>query len=155
MKTLTPLTSLGSRSGVNWIRLKLLPTLRAIALARTVFPTPGTSSIRTWPRHSSATRTRLTSRRLPTIDSLDIVRDQAGQFANRHHWARWTGTGARDGLAEWGCMVRLAGSGRRVSAIGLPAVEGSLVHMHSRPSLFGVDLTARRSNRPIEVWCCP
>ena len=42
-----PVTSLGRRSGVNWMRLKVQPIVRATALARTVLPTPGTSSIRT------------------------------------------------------------------------------------------------------------
>jgi hypothetical protein len=38
LKTLTPVTSLGSRSGVNWIRLNPTPRVRAIALASTVLP---------------------------------------------------------------------------------------------------------------------
>ena len=36
-----PDTSDGSRSGVNWIRRKEQPRLRAIALASTVLPVPG------------------------------------------------------------------------------------------------------------------
>ena len=39
--TLTPVTSLGSRSGVNWMRAKRQLTERASALARSVLPTPG------------------------------------------------------------------------------------------------------------------
>ena len=41
-----PVTSLGSRSGVNWIRCHEPPVARARALASEVLPTPGTSSMR-------------------------------------------------------------------------------------------------------------
>src|SRR5450759_1246887 len=62
-----PVTSEGSRSGVNWIRRKLQPRLLATALASIVLPVPGTSSIKRWPRDSNATRVSLTSWRLPMI----------------------------------------------------------------------------------------
>src|SRR5215213_8493954 len=52
-KTLTPVTSDGSRSGVNWSRENEQSIERASAFARTVFPTPGKSSMMRWP---SATR---------------------------------------------------------------------------------------------------
>src|SRR5215211_217567 len=42
------------------MRLKLEPTVRETALASTVLPTPGTSSIKTCPRHNNATMTRST-----------------------------------------------------------------------------------------------
>src|ERR1700689_4758202 len=45
----TPVTSLGSRSGVNWIRLCVPCTELAIALAREVLPVPGKSSSSRWP----------------------------------------------------------------------------------------------------------
>ncbi len=63
----TPVTSVGSRSGVNWMRRQLPPIDRAMALARDVLPTPGTSSMRRWPwanRHTSAS---WTASRLPWI----------------------------------------------------------------------------------------
>src|SRR3954452_15450355 len=44
LKTLTPVTSDGSRSGVNCIRENETSTERASALASIVFPTPGKSS---------------------------------------------------------------------------------------------------------------
>src|SRR6185369_1062542 len=69
-----PVTSDGRRSGVNWIRRKLHPRLRAIALARTVLPVPGTSSMRRWPRQRSATRARRTSWCLPTITRSTLAR---------------------------------------------------------------------------------
>jgi len=54
--------SLGSRSGVNWMRRTLQSTDRARALASIVLPTPGTSSMRRWPSASSTvSATRMTS----------------------------------------------------------------------------------------------
>src|SRR4051794_13803761 len=52
LKMETPSTSLGKRSGVSWMRLNLQSMLRASDLASTVLPTPGTSSMSTWPRAS-------------------------------------------------------------------------------------------------------
>src|SRR6266516_3408667 len=53
LKTLTPVTSDGSRSGVNWRRAKWQSSDRASTLASIVLPTPGKSSMIAWP---SATR---------------------------------------------------------------------------------------------------
>src|SRR5213082_479219 len=55
LKTLTPVTSDGSRSGVNWRRANWQSSERASALASIVFPTPGKSSMIACP---SATRQR-------------------------------------------------------------------------------------------------
>src|SRR5690348_7867566 len=57
-KTFTPVMSVGSRSGVNWIREKVQSTERASAFATIVFPTPGKSSMIRWP---SLTRQSATS----------------------------------------------------------------------------------------------
>ncbi len=43
-KMLTPVRSLGSRSGVNWMRPTVQSMVRASALARVVLPTPGGTS---------------------------------------------------------------------------------------------------------------
>ena len=56
-KMLTPTRSAGSRSGVNCTRFHVQCTDAAIALARLVLPTPGTSSMSRWPsasRHETA-----------------------------------------------------------------------------------------------------
>ena len=53
LKTDTPVTSEGSRSGVNWMRRTVQSMERASALASIVLPTPGTSSISRWPSASS------------------------------------------------------------------------------------------------------
>jgi hypothetical protein len=65
LNTDTPSTSAGSRSGVHWIWVNRPPMLRDTARASTVLPTPGTSSIRQWPRQSSATSTFSTVSCLP------------------------------------------------------------------------------------------
>jgi hypothetical protein len=59
--------SLGNRSGVNWMRRKVQPMDRAKDLASTVLPTPGTSSIKVWPRHNRAINVSSTASRLPTM----------------------------------------------------------------------------------------
>ena len=58
--TLTPVTSLGSTSGVSWMRAKEQSSERASARASVVLPTPGTSSTSTCPSASSATTARST-----------------------------------------------------------------------------------------------
>ena len=61
---------------MNWILRNDEPRLFAIAFASTVLPVPGTSSMRRWPRQSSATRASWTSWCLPTItrSTLAITR---------------------------------------------------------------------------------
>ena len=71
--TVTPVMSLGKRSGVNWIRFQVRLTDLQMARAREVLPTPGTSSISRWPSartHVSAARTTLSlpCRTLVTLD---------------------------------------------------------------------------------------
>src|SRR5579859_795404 len=63
----TPVTSVGNRSGVNWMRLNTQPVERAMLRASIVLPTPGTSSISTCPWQSSAVSVRRNSSVLPTI----------------------------------------------------------------------------------------
>ncbi len=46
---MSPVTSLGMRSGVNCTRLKTDPATTASALATSVLPSPGAPSISTWP----------------------------------------------------------------------------------------------------------
>ena len=62
---LTPVMSEGKRSGVHWMRVKVQSRLRASALASTVFPTPGTSSMSTCPRARRHTTRRSTALRFP------------------------------------------------------------------------------------------
>ena len=67
LKTETPVTSVGSRSGVHWMRLNEQPTLRASARASMVLATPGTSSSNTCPPQNQETNDSTICRRLPTM----------------------------------------------------------------------------------------
>ena len=61
-----PVISEGVMSGVNCMRLNEQSSERAIADTSVVLPTPGTSSISTWPRQSSAMKSSSTASCLPT-----------------------------------------------------------------------------------------
>ncbi len=66
LKIVTPETSEGSRSGVNWMRRHCPRTAAAIARARVVLPTPGTSSSSTWPWANIAVSASRTTSGLPS-----------------------------------------------------------------------------------------
>src|SRR5688572_7184989 len=57
--------SAGSRSGVNWMRCQRPPSAVAIALARVVLPTPGTSSMSRCPPANRQVSASLTAVGLP------------------------------------------------------------------------------------------
>src|SRR6476659_2464606 len=75
-KTLTPVMSVGSRSGVNWIRENVQSTERASAFASIVFPTPGKSSMIRWPSltRQSATRRSVSSSAWTTRATFSTTR---------------------------------------------------------------------------------
>src|SRR3954452_18068605 len=103
-KTLTPVTSDGSRSGVNCRRENPQSSERASAFASIVFPTPGKSSMIRWPSATRQSTTKrsvsseacTTRRRLATIaptmsagagatagsakEALHLVEDQRGDL---------------------------------------------------------------------------
>src|SRR3954453_5751003 len=107
LKTFTPVTSEGSRSGVNCMRENEQSTERASALASIVFPTPGKSSMIRWPsatrqrtaRRSVSSEAWTTVRRFATISpttsagagayarsaktALDLVEDRCGDLVRR------------------------------------------------------------------------
>ena len=86
----TPVTSLGSRSGVNWMRLTVQSTDRASALASMVLPTPGTSSMSRCPSASSTVRRCRDRLALAGDDGLDVLHDARGARAHlvdAHHEA--------------------------------------------------------------------
>src|SRR5574341_732306 len=68
--------SAGSRSGVNWMRLKPAPIEAASALASVVLPVPGVSSISTWPPPANAARSLRTDACWPriTLSMFDAMR---------------------------------------------------------------------------------
>ena len=62
-----PVTSVGCRSGVHWIRETVAPAIEpANERARTVLAVPGTSSRSTCPLHANAASTSLTCSSLPS-----------------------------------------------------------------------------------------
>ena len=61
-----PVTSEGSRSGVNWILANSSPSTCANDRAMSVLPKPGTSSSRTWPPARMPISTSSRVRRRPT-----------------------------------------------------------------------------------------
>ncbi len=63
----TPVTSPGSRSGVNWMRRTVASTLAARARASIVLPTPGTSSMSRCPSASRQMRALRTASGFPSI----------------------------------------------------------------------------------------
>src|SRR5262245_38275992 len=65
-----PTRSAGTRSGVNWRRLKLPPSTSATVLTVSVLARPGTPSSSTWPPARSATSTRSSIASWPTITRL-------------------------------------------------------------------------------------
>lgn len=67
LNTLTPVMSLGSRSGVNWMRRMGLSIERASALASMVLPTPGMSSMSRCPSASSTVTAVRTTSLLPSM----------------------------------------------------------------------------------------
>ena len=62
---LTPVSSAGVVSGVNWMRLKVAPSMCAVARASSVFALPGGPSSSTCPRASAATSSSSTARSCP------------------------------------------------------------------------------------------
>ncbi len=66
LKIESPVTSVGCRSGVHWMRVEWAPWIDpAIARASTVFAVPGTSSSSACPPHMSAATTSLICSRFP------------------------------------------------------------------------------------------
>src|ERR1700722_10109221 len=80
-KTMVPTTSLGRRSGVNWMRSNWTPRALPKDFTSNVLASPGMPSRRTWPPARSATRSRSTAASWPMtalpISSRSFL-DQAG-----------------------------------------------------------------------------
>ena len=74
LNTDTPVTSEGSRSGVNWIRRTVRSIERASALLSMVLPTPGTSSMSRCPSASRTTTAARATSGLPSMTRLDVPR---------------------------------------------------------------------------------
>jgi hypothetical protein len=74
LKTETPVTSEGNRSGVNWMRRTVQSIDRARALLSMVLPTPGTSSRSRCPSASITTSAVLITSLFPSITRSTLAR---------------------------------------------------------------------------------
>src|ERR1700712_3564017 len=90
---LTPVTSLGSRSGVNWMRRTVAAIDAANALASIVFPTPGTSSRSRCPSASSTTSAVRTTSDLPSMTVSTAARIASATEATASTSGRVAGSG--------------------------------------------------------------
>jgi hypothetical protein len=76
------MTSAGSRSGVNWMRLNVVRTVSASVRTVSVFARPGTPSSSTWPPVRSAISRRSTmvccpTTRSPTCSRMSFVSERS------------------------------------------------------------------------------
>src|SRR3954468_7056325 len=86
----TPVTSLGNRSLVNWMRENAQSMDRAIEYARVVLPTPGKSSISRCPPATRQTITWLMTSSFPRIDSRMLARRRSNACFAPAIWLFWT-----------------------------------------------------------------
>ena len=114
LKIESPVTSVGWRSGVHWIRCGIAPSmLCAIARASTVFAVPGTSSSRTWPSQSERREHELDLVSLAVDDGLDVVdqtscdraRSREAVRARGHGYGRLHGRDASCGRLVRGIVI--------------------------------------------------
>src|SRR5689334_849743 len=138
-KTLTPVTSDGSRSGVNCMREKETSSERASAFANIVFPTPGKSSRircpsltrqRTQRRSVSSgacrTRARL-STRARTLSAASVVSTRSGSLTQQLLCRIYDRRG--DSVFRRLCHSALAGGGDQHDLV-LLAVEADVATAH-------------------------
>src|SRR5215207_9449520 len=151
---LTPVTSEGRRSGVNWMRPHVQSRLAATALARLVLPTPGTSSISRWPSATRQTRDRRMASSLPWT-----TRATLSTMASKASENDWTVRAATRGVDDMECLQGTCCHGRNSLtsmpitkdvalavdiggtkvAAGLVNEAGEVLASASAPSLAGSD----------------
>src|SRR5690606_3488134 len=150
-KTLIPTTSAGSRSLVNWTRLKPSPRAAESACASVVFPTPGRSSISRCPR----ARMQASARRIWACFPTTILPTWLAT-----DWIFWSIRETFQGNPVNGVMsggrCPAGGSGRRswptVGVPGRPAV-GRRCRGAARPQ--GVDDECDERERGAPGRCAP
>ena len=81
LKTDTPVTSDGKRSGVNWMRFQVSSTVAAMARAREVFPVPGTSSMSRCPSARRQMTACLMTSSLPWMTRPTLVTSRSKRLA--------------------------------------------------------------------------
>src|SRR5699024_5171743 len=87
----TPVTSEGSRSGVNWMREWLACTVAATARASEVLPVPGKSSSSRCPPDSRQVRVSRTTCDLPSTAADTFATSRSNVAANQAAWSGVTG----------------------------------------------------------------
>src|SRR5438477_4610445 len=140
--TVTPVTSEGNRSGVNWMRRQVQSMLAASALARLVLPTPGTSSMRRWPSATRQTRPRRMASSLPWMTSPTFSTTASKRSANESIVRGPTRCLAIGGASLLSASVRLALAvdvGGTKMAAGLVTDEGNVVTSAVSPTPAGDD----------------
>src|SRR4051812_32011990 len=137
---LEPMTSEGSRSGVNWIRRNEQSILAARARASRVLPTPGTSSISTCPSASRATTASLITSALPRTTRPTLSRSR---FERLSRSSRVEDAGSK----VWGEFMRYAQAGVQLPWDGIE--EGHSIN-HDR-TLSNAGLNAEIGSRNV-LW---
>src|SRR3954451_5233376 len=109
-----PTRSAGTRSGVNWMRLKSPLMACASVLMAIVLASPGTPSTSMWPRASSATSMRSNRWSWPTMTFLTSYSTRSMGSLGA---ACWPGSVAVDGPPLSGWVTRdLLSVGRQAEA---------------------------------------
>src|SRR6266850_245148 len=153
---LTPITSEGSMSEVNWMRWKPAPMERARAAASVVLPTPGTSSMRMWPRASRPTTASRTASGLPTRARLTLassLRMRSSEWdMDFHHItepppAKLPTARLRGGPGPW-CVGDLPAPNRVVAGNGLSLTGRGAFSRNGSPA-------TRRANPRAAFICRP
>jgi hypothetical protein len=83
LKMLTPVTSLGRRSGVNWMRRTDASIDLAKVLASIVLPTPGTSSMSRCPLANRTVMVVRTTSGLPSMTRVIAPKSRSATFLTR------------------------------------------------------------------------
>ena len=141
-----PVTSAGSRSGVNWTRLKPSPLASANERAVSVFARPGTSSSRTWPSARMPSRIELELLALADDGALDLV-DEAGaelcELAELHQIALQR----RHDAAELGLVDARAVALGRLRPIGPDELPDVVAERRARAVGLAFEVDARGGRR--------
>src|SRR6478735_5492764 len=120
LKMRVPTRSAGTRSGVNWIRLKVPRSVCASVLTVNVLASPGTPSTSRWPWASTATMTRSRKWSWPTTTRLTSYRTRSISVA------------ASPGMEEVSVIVDPKGGEGGVRRRDEAADSAALERRHSR-----------------------
>src|SRR5262249_39873386 len=120
----TPVTSEGSRSGVNWMRCSRPSMDAARARASMVLPTPGTSSMSRCPSANRQVRASSTTSRLPRITRSTLFAISLNRTAKKWSGLTWPYCAGWDIASFRGLVAELSVAGP--DAAGLDARAGDV-----------------------------